>query len=375
MQRSDNGSAIAVAAISFSHAFMIDKLRSLVAEMEKLHTMMRDPHVLSDPKEIARVGKRISDLEPLVTLLKEYDSCLRSIDFVDEAKGDTEMEALAEEEATVAKKRMIELEDEMKLFLLPKDPDDDRSVILEIRAATGGEEAALFAGELLRMYLRFAEEQHWSTELLTKADADGGGIKEASCKIDGLGAYGKLKYESGVHRVQRIPSTESKGRIHTSAASVAILPEAEEVDIHIKEEDLRIDVFRSSGPGGQSVNTTDSAVRITHVPTGIVVSCQDEKSQLKNKVKGMGILRSRLYAAEQERLAKERGDMRSGQIGSGDRSEKIRTYNFPQDRVTDHRLGQNFSNLPAIMEGDIGHIILELLRHAQEAKLSAIAGI
>lgn len=343
--------------------------------MEKLHTMMRDPHVLSDPKEIARVGKRISDLEPLVTLLKEYDSCLRSIDFVDEAKGDTEMEALAEEEATVAKKRMIELEDEMKLFLLPKDPDDDRSVILEIRAATGGEEAALFAGELLRMYLRFAEEQHWSTELLTKADADGGGIKEASCKIDGLGAYGKLKYESGVHRVQRIPSTESKGRIHTSAASVAILPEAEEVDIHIKEEDLRIDVFRSSGPGGQSVNTTDSAVRITHVPTGIVVSCQDEKSQLKNKVKGMGILRSRLYAAEQERLAKERGDMRSGQIGSGDRSEKIRTYNFPQDRVTDHRLGQNFSNLPAIMEGDIGHIILELLRHAQEAKLSAIAGI
>lgn len=260
----------------------------------------------------------------------------------------------------------------MQRFLIPKNPDDDRSVILEVRAGTGGEEAALFAAELLRMYLRFAEEQGWKCEILDKADADSGGIKEAICKIEGVGVYGKLKYESGVHRVQRIPATENKGRIHTSAASVAILPEAEEVDIKIRDEDLKIDVFRSSGPGGQSVNTTDSAVRITHLPTGLVVSCQDEKSQLKNKVKAMSILRSRLYAAEQERLAKERGDLRAGQIGHGDRSEKIRTYNFPQDRVTDHRIGENFSNLPGIMEGDIGDIVTLLQERDIEEQLAKV---
>jgi peptide chain release factor 1 len=222
------------------------------------------------------------------------------------------------------------------------------------------------------MYLRFAEAQNWSVELLDKKDAESGGVKEAVCKIDGVGAYGMLKFESGVHRVQRIPATENKGRVHTSAASVAILPEAEEVDITIKEEDIRIDIFRSSGPGGQSVNTTDSAVRIIHIPTDITVSCQDEKSQLKNKNKAMGILRSRLYAAEQERLAKERGDMRLGQIGSGDRSEKIRTYNFPQDRVTDHRIGQNFNNLPGIMEGDILQIIESLQQQDQLDKLASV---
>ncbi len=351
---------------------MIDKLRALAKEHEELQQKMQDPEVLSNPKEIARIGKRMSDLDPLLDMIKKYDACKEAIDFVQEAAEDPELKAMAEEEAAKAKKQIPELEERMKLFLIPRDPDDDRSVILEIRAGTGGDEAALFAGELLRMYLRFAEGQSWSTELMDKKDADSGGIKEVVCKIDGAGAYGLLKYESGVHRVQRIPATESKGRVHTSAASVAILPEAEEVDIDINDEDLRIDVYRSSGPGGQSVNTTDSAVRITHEPTGITVSCQDEKSQLKNKVKAMGILRSRLYAAEQERLAKERGEMRSGQIGSGDRSEKIRTYNFPQDRVTDHRIGENFNNLPGIMEGDIQQIIDALRQHDQLEKLASV---
>ncbi len=351
---------------------MIDKLRLLAKEHLDLQQKMQDPDVLSNPKEIAKIGKRMSDLEPLLTMLKEYDTCQAAVAFVKEAGDDPEMKAMAEEEANTAQQRIPALEEEMKLFLIPRDPDDDRSVILEIRAGTGGEEAALFAGELLRMYMRYAEESNWNVELMDKKDADSGGVKEAVCKIDGVGSYGQLKFESGVHRVQRIPATENKGRVHTSAASVAILPEAEEVDINIKEEDIRVDIFRSSGPGGQSVNTTDSAVRLTHIPTDITVSCQDEKSQLKNKNKAMGILRSRLYAAEQERLAKERGDMRSGQIGTGDRSEKIRTYNYPQDRVTDHRIGQNFNNLPGIMEGDIGAIIEALKIYDQEQRLDQL---
>ena len=351
---------------------MIDKLRALAKTNEDLLNSMQDPEVLSDPKQIAIIGKRLSDLEPLIAMLKEFDECEQAIAYANEEEEDPELKQMAEEEAAEAKVKASELMEQMKLYLIPHDPDDDRSVILEIRAGTGGDEAALFAGELLRMYLRFAEDQKWNVELMHKTEADTGGVKEAVCKIDGVGAYGKLKYESGVHRVQRIPVTESKGRLHTSAASVAILPEAEDVDIVIKDEDLKVDVYRSSGPGGQSVNTTDSAVRITHVPTGVVVICQDEKSQLKNKSKAMGILRSRLYAAEQERLAKERGDMRSGQIGTGDRSEKIRTYNFPQDRVTDHRIGKNFSNLPGIIEGDIGAIIESLQHKDQEDKLASI---
>ena len=326
-------------------------------EFLDLQMQIQDLKVLSNPKKIAEIGKRISQLEPLAELVAEYDKCKSAVDYVRQVANDPELKALAEEEAREAMNRIKELEQEIKKHLIPRDPDDGKNVILEIRAGAGGDEAALFAGELMRMYLRFSENQGWKSEILDKSNAEGGGVKEVICKVNGNCAYGRLKLESGVHRVQRIPVTENKGRVHTSTATVAVLPEAEEVDIKINPQDLRIDVFRSSGPGGQSVNRTDSAVRITHFPTGMVVSCQDEKSQLKNKNRAMSILRSRLYAQEQERLSKERGEMRSGQIGSGDRSEKIRTYNFPQDRVTDHRINMNFSDLPGILEGDLGDIV------------------
>jgi peptide chain release factor 1 len=351
---------------------MIDALRSLAKEFADLETSLQDPAVLSDHREVAKRGKRLAELRPLISLLSEYDNAEAAVKAVDDVRSDPELLALAEEEAREAKKKLPVLLDQMRAFLVPKDPDDDRNVIIEVRAGAGGDEAALFAAELFRMYLRYGEEHHWKTELLSKADADAGGIKEVVCRMQGLGAYGDLKFESGVHRVQRIPATENKGRVHTSTATVAILPEAEEVDIKIRLEDLRIDTFRASGAGGQHVNKTESAIRITHLPTNTVVECQTERSQLRNREVAMNLLRSRLYSAEQERLAKERGDLRSGQIGSGDRSEKIRTYNFPQDRITDHRLEENFSNIPAVMEGKLGPIVQALQEKSQADKLASI---
>ncbi len=326
-------------------------------------------------RELTRIGKRMAELEPAVKIVREYDRIQLAVDAINDVRDDPELRQMAEREAEEARTGLPGLEERMREVLIPKDPDDERSVIVEVRAGAGGEEAALFAGELLRMYLRYAEERGWKSEFMEKSDAESGGVKEASARIDGAGAYGELKYESGVHRVQRIPSTEAKGRIHTSTATVAILPEAAEVDIAIRQEDLRIDTYRASGAGGQHVNKTESAVRITHAPTGLVVACQTERSQQRNRALAMSLLRSRLYAARQEQLAKERGDLRSGQVGTGDRSEKIRTYNFTQDRVTDHRIGRNFSNLPSIMEGNIQAIIEALQATRREQQLAESASV
>lgn len=348
---------------------MIGKLRALAGEYEELQKKLRDPAVLADHKQIALLARRAKELEPLVELLKDYDHCEEAIRFAKEPHAELELRAMAEEEADTAQAKIPELMEKMRSFLVPRDPHDQKNVILEVRAGTGGEEAALFAADLLRMYLRFAEQKGWKSELMEKTDAEGGGVKVAVVHFDGP-AFGDLKYESGVHRVQRIPVTENKGRVHTSAATVAVLPEAEEVDIEIRPQDLKIDTFRSGGAGGQNVNKVESAIRITHLPTGTVVACQSERSQLRNRELAMNLLRSRIFEAEQDRLAKERGEMRSGQIGSGDRSEKIRTYNFPQDRITDHRINRNFSNLPAIMEGDLHDVIEALKIKDQEDRLA-----
>lgn len=350
---------------------MFAKLENLERRFADLEQQLSSPDVLNDQDRYRKMTKAHADLREIVDAYKKYKEFSEQLA---ESKAmlndpDPEIRSMAQEEAKSLEASLDELEQELKILLLPKDPMDEKSIILEIRAGTGGDEAALFAADLFRMYSRFAETKGWKVEILSSSDTGTGGYKEIIALIKGSKAYSLLKYEAGTHRVQRVPATESQGRIHTSAATVAIMPEAEDADVDIRPDDLRFDVFRSSGPGGQSVNTTDSAVRVTHIPTGIVVTCQDEKSQHKNKAKALTVLKSRLLQAEQERLQAEQAETRRAQVGSGDRSERIRTYNFPQGRMTDHRVNLTLYKLDAVMEGDIQEIISALTTAAQAEAL------
>ncbi|MDY0409505.1 peptide chain release factor 1 [Virgibacillus soli] len=354
---------------------MLDRLQSLEDRYHKLNELLSDPDVISDTKKLREYSKEQSDLADVVQVYQQYKNVtseLKDAKEMLEDDLDEDMYDMVKAEIDELADNKAELEENLKILLLPKDPNDDKNVIMEIRGAAGGDEAALFAGDLYRMYSRYAEAQGWKTEVMDSHSTGVGGYKEIIFMINGNGAYSRLKYENGAHRVQRVPETESGGRIHTSTATVAVLPEAEEVEIDIHEKDIRVDTFASSGPGGQSVNTTMSAVRLTHVPTGIVVSCQDEKSQIKNKEKAMKVLRARIYDKFQQEAQAEYDETRKSAVGTGDRSERIRTYNFPQNRVTDHRIGLTIQKLDQILEGKMDEIVDALLVEEQTKKLEHI---
>ena len=350
---------------------MFDKLDFISDKYEELAMKVADPDVINDQPRWQKYIKEMGEMEPIVNKYKEYKKTKESVAEAKEMldSGDEELKELAKMELADLEDKIPEMENDLKVLLLPKDPNDDKNVILEIRAGTGGEEAALFAQDLLRMYLRYTERRGCKAEIMDAIDTGIGGIKEASVLIKGKGAYSRLKYESGTHRVQRVPETESSGRIHTSAATVAVLPEVDDVEVHIDPNDVRVDVYRSSGNGGQCVNTTDSAVRLTHIPTGLVVTCQDEKSQIKNKEKAFKVLRSRLYDMKLKEQNDEISAERRSQVGSGDRSERIRTYNFPQGRVTDHRIGMTIYKLDSFLDGEIDEIIDGLITSDQAEKM------
>ncbi|HEY7445466.1 MAG TPA: peptide chain release factor 1 [Vicinamibacterales bacterium] len=356
---------------------MFDKLTAVESSYEDLMKQLADPAVQADPTTYRKHAKTLSELEPLVERFRQYKGVSQEIAQTEELikTADADMRELASEELKSLELRREGLLSEIKTLLVPKDPNDDKNVVLEIRAGTGGDEAALFAGELFRMYSKFAERNRWRIEVLSTNETGVGGLKEVIASVEGRGAYSRLKYESGVHRVQRVPATEASGRIHTSTATVAVLPEAEEVDVQIDAKDLRVDTFCSSGPGGQSVNTTYSAVRITHIPTGVVVSQQDEKSQVKNRAKAMKVLRTRLYEMEmrkqQEQIAKDR----RSQVGTGERSEKIRTYNFPQNRITDHRINFTTHRLVEVLNGDLTEMLDSVSTHYQSEKLKEATAV
>jgi peptide chain release factor 1 len=355
---------------------MLERLETIEVRYDKLNELLSDPEVINDTNKLREYSKEQSALQDIVTVYREYKEAKEQLDeakMMLEDKLDADMTAMVKEEISGLSDQIEELTAQLKILLLPKDPNDDKNVIVEVRGAAGGDEAALFAGDLYRMYSRYAEMQGWKSEVIEASYTELGGYKEIIFMINGAGAYSKLKYENGAHRVQRVPSTESGGRIHTSTATVAVLPEAEEVEVEIHEKDVRVDTFTSSGPGGQSVNTTQSAVRLTHIPTGTVVSCQDEKSQIKNKDKAMKVLRARVYDKIQQEKQKEYDETRKSAVGTGDRSERIRTYNFPQNRVTDHRIGLTIQKLDQILLGKMDEFVEALITEDQTSKMKAQA--